>query len=39
MYEQSSTMSAPFIQGGYTNLLRGVQQDAAMFLSAREVEF
>jgi hypothetical protein len=32
VYEQSS-----FIQGRYTNLLRGVQQEAAMSLSARKL--
>jgi hypothetical protein len=30
-------MSAPFIQRGYTNLLRGVQQDAALFISIRNL--
>jgi hypothetical protein len=32
VYEQSS-----FIQGRYTNILRGVQQEAAMSLSARKL--
>lgn len=39
VYGQSSTMSAPFMQGGYTDLLHGVHQDAAMSLSARKLNF
>jgi hypothetical protein len=39
MLEQSSAMSAPYIQGGFTNVLLGVQQDAAMSLSARKLHF
>ena len=39
MLEQSSAMSAPYIQGGFTNLLLGVQQDAAVSSSARKLHF
>ena len=39
MLEQSSAMSAPYIQGGFTDLLLGVQQDAAMSSSARKLHF
>jgi len=39
MPEQSSAISAPYIQGGFTDLLHGVQQDAAMSSSARKLHF
>ena len=39
MPEQSSAISAPYIQGGFTDLLLGVQQDAAMSSSARKLHF
>jgi hypothetical protein len=36
---QSSTMAAPVIQGGYTSLILGVQQDATLPSSARKLHF
>lgn len=39
VYGQSFTVSVPFMQGGYTDLLHGVHQDAAMSLSARKLNF
>lgn len=36
-FGQSSTMDAPLIQGGFTSLLFGVQQDSAM--AARKLHF
>ena len=39
MLEQSSAMSAPYIQGGFTDLILGVQQDATMSSSARKLHF
>ena len=39
MLEQSSAISAPYIQGGFTDLLLGVQQDAATSSSARKLYF
>jgi hypothetical protein len=37
VFGQSSTMDAPLIQGGFTSLLFGVQQDSAM--AARKLHF
>jgi hypothetical protein len=39
MLQQPSVISAPYIQGGYTDLLLGVRQDAAMSSSARKLYF
>jgi hypothetical protein len=39
MYEQTSTMTVPVIQGGYTSLLLGVHQDATLSSSARKLHF
>jgi hypothetical protein len=39
MYEQTSTMTFPVIQGGYTSLLLAVHQDATMSSSARKLHF
>ena len=39
MLAQSSIASASYIQGGYTDLLLGVQQDAAISSSARQLNF
>ena len=39
MPEQSSAISAPYIQGGFTDLILGVQQDATMSSSARKLHF
>jgi hypothetical protein len=39
MFAQSSAISASYIQGGYTDLLLGVQQDAAMSSLARKLNF
>jgi hypothetical protein len=39
MYQQSSTMPTPLIQGGYTSLILGVQQDATLLSSARKLHF
>jgi hypothetical protein len=35
MLDQSSAISAPYIQGAYIDFLLGVQKDAAMSSSAR----
>lgn len=35
----SSTMSIPFIQGGFTRLLQGVEQVATLSSSARKLHF
>ena len=39
MVEQSSAIPAPYIQGGFTGLLLGVQQEAAMSSPARKLYF
>jgi len=39
MVEQSFAIPAPYIQGGFTDLLHGVQQEAAMSSSARKLYF
>lgn len=39
MYGHSSVMGAPSIQGGYTGLLLGVDQAAALQLPARKLHF
>ena len=39
MVEQSSDIPAPYIQGGFTDLLHGVLQEAAMSSSARKLYF
>ena len=39
VYGQPSTMSAPSIQGGFTSLLLGVEQDATLSSAVRKLPF
>ena len=39
MYGNSSTMDTPYIQGGYTSLLLGVDEAATMHSTARKLHF
>jgi hypothetical protein len=39
MYKNSFVMGTPYIGGGYTNLLRGVDQAAILQPPARKINF
>ena len=39
VYGQSSTVAALLIQGGFTSLLLGVEQDAILLSAARKLPF
>jgi hypothetical protein len=39
LIQEPSTMAAPYIPGGYTRLLMGVDQDATMQTAVRKLHF